>query len=186
MKTLLIDKIVRIIKNRKKLEDTLEVKINNNGKQVTIDGPAQNEFIAQQVLEALDYGIPYTEAISIKTENRILETVNIKEYAKQNNLERVRGRVIGQGGKVLKTLSTLTDSSIELKENTVAIVTDPENMQRVTEALIAIIKGAKHGAVYKELEHNFPEPVYDLGLKDKPTKTMKEYEEALKKLEDSE
>lgn len=186
MEMLIIEKIPRVTKNRKKLEELLNVKITNRGKETRIEGEAEDEVIASQVLQALNYGIPYSEAITIKTEGKTFETVNIKEYTHQKNLERVRGRVIGTKGKALKTLSELTDSSMELKENTVAIVVAPENLQRTTEALIAIIKGAKHGAVYKELEHNFPKPIIDLGLKESPTKTMEDYEKKLKELENNE
>jgi ribosomal RNA assembly protein len=182
MQSIIIDKIARVIKNRKRLMEELEVKITNNGTEVTVDGSPENEYIALQVLDALNYGFPYIEAISMKREGKDLETINIKEHTNQSNLERVRGRVIGKGGKALKTLASLTDSAIELKENTVAVIADPENMERATEAIIAIIKGAKHGAVYKELEHNFPKQEYDLGLREKPTKTMEDYEKALEKL----
>jgi ribosomal RNA assembly protein len=186
MRTIFCDKIVRIIKNHKKLTEELKVKITNRGKEVTIDGIPENEIIAEQVIDALNFGFPYIEAISIKKENKILETINIKEHTKQANLQRVRGRVIGKGGKALSTLSNLTDSAIELKDNTVAIIAEPEQMKRTTEAIIAIIKGAKHGAVYKELEHNFPKQEFDLKLRDAPIKTMEEYEKTLEKNKDSE
>lgn len=186
MEMLIIEKIARITKNRKKLEELLNVKITNRGKEVKIEGEPEKEVTASQVLQALNYGIPYSEAITIKTEGKAFETINIKEHAHQKNLERVRGRIIGSKGKALRTLSELTDSSIELQENTLAIVVAPENIQRITEAIIAIIKGAKHGAVYKELEHNFPKPIIDLGLKEAPTKTMEDYKKKLKELEDNE
>lgn len=183
---LIIEKIPRVTKNRKKLEALLDVKITNRGKEVRVEGTPENEVMASQVLHALNYGIPYSEAITIKTEGKVFETINIKEHTRQKKLERVRGRVIGKNGKALKTLSELTDSAMELKENTIAVVVAPENLQRTTEAVIAIIKGAKHGAVYKELEHNFPKPIVDLGLKESPTKTMEDYEKKLKELEDNE
>jgi ribosomal RNA assembly protein len=179
MKTILVNKIVRIIKNHKRLMEELDVKITNRGKEVTIDGTPENELIAEQAIEALNFGFPYTEAINMKKEGKVLETVNIKEHTNQKNLERVRGRVIGQGGRTLSTLSNLTDSAMELRDNTIAIIAEPEQMKRATEALIAIIKGAKHGAVYKELEHNFIKQEYDLGLRDAPVKTMEDYEAAL-------
>lgn len=179
MQTILVDKIVRVIKNHKRLMAELDVKITNKGKEVTIEGTPENEYMARQVIDALNFGFPYIEAITMKKENKLLEFVNIKEHTNQSNLERVRGRVIGQGGKALKTIASLTDSAVELKENTVAIIANPENMERATEAIIAIIKGAKHGAVYKELEHNFPKQEYDLGLKEQPTKSMEDYEKAL-------
>jgi ribosomal RNA assembly protein len=180
MQNIIIDKIVRVIKNHKRLEKALDVKISNNGKDVKVEGTPQNEEIAIQTIQALNFGFPYSEAILMKKEGKELITVNIKEHTNQSNLERVRGRVIGKGGKALKTLASLTDSAMELKENTVAIICTPENAERATRAVIEIIKGAKHGGVYKELEHNFPKQEYDLGLKNNPVKTMEDYEKALK------
>ena len=179
METIICEKIARIIKNRKKLIEILKININNRGKEVTIDGTPENELIARQVIDALNFGFPYAEAISIKTEDRILETINIKDYTNRANLQRVRGRVIGKGGKTIKTLASLTDSAMELQENTVAIIATPENLERAAEAVIAIIKGAKQGGVYKDLEKSHPEEIIDLGLKERPMKTIEEYEKSL-------
>jgi len=167
MKTLILEKIVRVIKNRKKLEKILNLKISNRGKEVNIKGLPEDEYVGEQVIDALNQGFSFSNAISIKTEDKILEIMNIKKYTNKANLKRIRGRIIGRDGRVLKTLSTLTDSSIELKENHIAIISSPENLERVVQALVAIIKGAKHGAVYMNLEKNSPKPIYDLGLKDK-------------------
>lgn len=186
MEMIIIEKIARIIQNKKKLTELLNVKITNRGKEVTIDGKAEDELIARQVLDALNYGFPYAEAISIKTEDRILETINIKDYTNRTDLESIRGRVIGKGGKTIKTLADLADSAIEMKENTIAIITEPENLQRLTAAIIAIIKGAKQAGVYRELEQSHPKPIIDLGLKEQPIKTMKEYEEKLEEMQEKE
>lgn len=182
MKTIIIEKIARIIKNRKRLENALNVKITNRGKEVTIDGSPEQEYEAAQTIEALNFGFPYKDAISIPEEGLLLEIINIKDYTGKSNMERVRGRVIGKGGKALKTLSTLTECAIEMVDNKIGIIGSPENIKRATEAIIIIIKGGKHSAAYNELEHNFPKPVYDLGLRDAPTRTMEEYEEKLSKL----
>ncbi|NCN87177.1 hypothetical protein GW932_05060 [archaeon] len=187
MKTIICEKIARIIKNKKKLEKTLEVKITNRGREVTIEGSPENEFTAEQVIDALNFGFPYSEAIYIKTEGRLMEVVNIKDYTNKPNLSSIRARVIGKGGKALKTLSSLTDCAMELKENKIAIIGLPEDLERGTEALIGIIKGAKHGAVYNELEKNMPKPIYDLGLKnEREPVTMEEFEKRLQNSEDEE
>lgn len=185
MKTLIIEKVARIIKNKKKLEDFLKIKITNRGKEVTINGKSENELQAIQIIEALNFGFPYGEAMRIEEEDLLFETINIKDYTHKANLERIRGRVIGQGGKTLKVLSDLTGCALELKENKVGIIGEAENLERASEALIAIIKGAKQGAVYKELENNMPQPIGDLGLKYQPMKTMEEYKKDLKKHPDS-
>ena len=38
----------------------------------------------------------------------LFEIINIKDYSKNKNLERIRGRLIGTQGKALKTLTDLT------------------------------------------------------------------------------
>lgn len=179
MKSIDCPKIVRIIKNRKRLMNELNVKITNAGRIVSIDGTPEDEYMATQVIDALNFGFPYIEAISMKKEGRLLETLNIKEYTKKNDLERVRGRIIGKAGKGIRTVATLSDCAIEMRENTVAIIGEAQNIQRASEAIVAVIKGAKHSGVYHMLEGNQPHPIYDLGLKDAPVKTMKDYEKAL-------
>jgi ribosomal RNA assembly protein len=163
---LIVDKITRITKNRKKLEEVLNVEIINRGKEVSIEGEAKDEFIAEKVIDALNFGFPYSAAIEIKTEDLVLDILNIKEYTNQKNLERVRGRVIGRGGKTLKTLSNLTNCYLELKENRVGIIGEPEFIKNAQEALISLIKGSKAANVYAYLEKHRPEPLVDLGLKD--------------------
>ncbi len=166
MKTIISEKLARIIKNKKKLEEKLNIKITNRGKEVQIDGDAEAEFEATQVIDALNFGFPYAAAISIKEEDKVLETLNIKEHTIKKDLERIRGRLIGKGGKALQTLSNLTECHLELKDNEIGIIGQPENIEFATEAIIGIIKGAKHGNVYKGLEKRPKEPIYDFGLKE--------------------
>lgn len=166
MKTILSEKIHRIVKNKTRLEKILNIKITNNGKEVTIDGEAQDEYEATKVIDALNFGFPFSAAISIKNEGKILEFVNIKEYSQKRNLESVRARIIGKGGRTLATLSQLTKGDFELKDNQVGIIVEPEHMQNAITAVIQLIQGSKQANIYKGLEKNQPEYEYDLGLKD--------------------
>jgi len=179
MKTINCNKIVRIIKNRQRLMKELNVIIHNAGKLVTIDGTPEDEHMATQVIDALNFGFPYIEAISMKKEGKLLETLNIKDYTKKNDLKRIRGRIIGKQGKGIRTVANLSGCKIEILENTVAIIGEAENIQRAAESIVAIIKGSKHSGIYHTLEGNQPHPIYDLGLKDAPVKTMEDYKEAL-------
>ncbi len=166
----IIDKIPRIIKSKKKLEKALNVKIKNRGKEVEFEGTPENEYIAEKVLEAIDFGFPLQTALLIKAEDYIFDTINIKEHTHQKNLERVRGRIIGKNGKTLKTISGLSKCSFEIKDNSLGIIGEPEAMQGAKEAAIALIKGSKQANVYAYLEKHHPAPVIDLGLKDKSNK----------------
>ena len=165
MKIALSKKIVRVIKNKKKLQEEFNVEINIKDKEVTVTGSPENEYMAIQAIEALDLGFPYSDSLLVKNEVILLEKINIKDHTKKTDLPRIRGRIIGKNGKALKTLSELTDCSIELKDNTIGIIGETENIEKATKAIISIIQGAKHSATYKYLEKNQSEPIYDLGLK---------------------
>jgi len=165
MKTILSEKLPRIIKNKKKLEAKLNVKITNRGKEVFIEGPPEQEYIAEKVIEALNFGFPFSTAMLIQEEEFILEILNIKDYTKRKDLERIRARIIGKGGKNLSTLNQLTKCHFELKDNFVGIIADPEHLQNGQEAIIAIVRGAKHSNVYGYLEKHQIKEVVDLGLR---------------------
>lgn len=165
MKKLLIDKLPRILKNKKRLEKELKIKITNRGKEVKIDGKPEDEFVAEKVLDAINFGFPFSTAMLIKKEGCELEILNIKDYTNRKDLSAVRARIIGTKGKTLKTLANLTQCRFELQDNFVGILGAPEFIENAQNAVISLIRGSKQGNVYARLEkHKFEEPV-DLGLK---------------------
>ena len=166
MKKLLIEKLLRITKNKKRLQEKLGVEIRNRGKEIYINGKPENEFIAEKVIEALDFGFPFSKAIAIKTEEFEFQIINIKDHTRKKDLSRIRARIIGTKGKTLQTLSNLTECGFELKDNQVGIVGDPELIKNAQEAITLIIQGSKQGNVYSYLEKHQVKPVEDLGLRE--------------------
>jgi ribosomal RNA assembly protein len=178
MRKIILDKIIRIVKAKKILEKELDVKFTFQGRELTIVGNAEKEYSAEKVVEALNFGFTMEAALMIKEEELIFEILNIKDYTKRNDLERIRGRIIGTGGKTKKTLINLTECFIEIKENKVGIIGHPENMENATQAIVSLIKGAKQANVYAYLEHHRIATVVDLGLKeDNPEETKEDEEE---------
>lgn len=167
MKKIISEKVIRIIKNKANLEKELDVKLNIIGKEITIIGEPEEEYIAEKVIEAIDFGFPIPNALSIKKEEFLFEILNIKEYTNQKDFERVRGRIIGKDGKALKTISTLSNCYIELSGNKLGIIGEAECIRNAEEACKLLIKGTKHSNVYSYLEkHGHSEPLLDLGLKE--------------------
>jgi KH domain-containing protein len=165
MKKIFSEKLPRILKNKKQLEEKLNVKITNRGKEVYIDGKAVDEYTAEKVIDAINLGFPFSTAMLLKKEDYVLEVIPIKDYTKRQDLERVRARIIGTEGSTLKTMTQLTKCHFELKDNEVGIIGDPECIENAQESLISLIKGSKQSNVYKYLEKHQPKPVIDLGLK---------------------
>jgi ribosomal RNA assembly protein len=166
MKKIISEKIIRIIKSKGNLEKELNVDLEINGNEITISGEPEDEYIAERVIEALDFGFPFANALEIKKEDTLFEILNIKECTTQKNFARVRGRVIGKDGKAIKTISSLSDCHIELSGNKIGIIGNCENIRNVEEACKLLTKGSKHANVYAYLEKHRIEPIIDLGLKE--------------------
>ncbi len=167
MKKIISDKVIRIIKNKKNLEKELEITLEINGKEISISGKPEKEYIAEKVIEALSFGFPFSDSLNLKNEEFLFEILNIKDYTNQKDFERVRGRIIGKDGKALKTISSISNCNVELSGNKLGIIGDSENIRNVEEACKLLIKGSKHSNVYSYLEkHGHPEPIVDLGLKE--------------------
>lgn len=146
------ENIQKILQNKNKLEEKLNVKITNKGKLVFINGKPENEYTALQTIEAINLGFSVERALLLKNHNIILQTLNIKDLTKKHNLEEIKGRIIGTKGKTLKTLNTLTDCAISLKDNQIGIIGDVEEIQDAVQALTSLVQGSKQGHVYKRLE----------------------------------
>jgi len=162
---LLIEKLPRILQNRKRLEEDLKVKIKNRGKEVYIEGGVEKEFIAEKVLEALNFGFPYSAAILLSEEGEVFEIINIKEQTKRKDIVRIKARIIGTKGKTIKTISGLTKCNFEIKDNDVGIIGDQEYIGNAREAILSLIKGSKQGNVYAYLEKHQIKFEPDLGLR---------------------
>ncbi len=167
MKKILSEKLPRILKNKKRLEKELNVKITNRGKEVMIEGAGMDEYLAEKVIDAIDFGFPFSDVLALKDEDFSFGIMNIKDYTKRKDFEVIRARIIGKGGKTLKTLSQLTNCNFELKNNSIGIIGSAENIKNAEQAVISIVKGAKQSNVYSYLEKHHPLPILDLGLKSK-------------------
>ena len=152
MKVIISEKISRIIKAQKKLETKLEVKISNRGKEVTIEGSPEDEYTAEKVIDALNFGFPFSTALSIKQEDLIFEIINIKDHTTRKDLSRVRARIIGTKGKTLNTLTTLTDCEFSLSDNNVGIIGNVEEIEDAKQSIISLIQGSKQSNVYARAE----------------------------------
>ena len=157
------------IGNIKKIENDLKVKITTKKGEITIEGNPEDEYIAEKIIDALNLGFSLPVALLIKNADFLFEVLNVKDYTKRNT-KIVKARIIGTKGKTLKTLHKLTQCYFEVKENYVGILGLAENIKNAQEAVISIIRGAKHSNVYSFLEKHQPKPIFDFGLKNQKKK----------------
>jgi ribosomal RNA assembly protein len=165
MKKIFIEKASRVSKARSLLEEKLKIKITVKGKEVTIDGTPELEYFSEKVIDAINSGFEIEDALLLIDEDYMIEILNIKEFTKRTDLERIRGRIIGTQRRTLNTLEQLTGCLFQLKENEVIILGPVDRIQQAQESVISLIQGSKQSNVYAHLEKNRPIPLIDLGLK---------------------
>ncbi len=155
------------MKEKRLLKSKLKIKIKNKKNNIIIDGKAENEYIAEQVLNAIDFGFPAKIAVLITEEDLIFEKIYIKKLTKKQNMKAIRARIIGKKGKTLNTLQNLSNCYIILRdeENEIGIIGRVEDIKNLNDAIESLVKGSKQGNVYAFLEKNQSKPELDLGLK---------------------
>lgn len=152
MQEIYSEAVRKILQNKKKLERRLKVKITNKGKIIFVDGEGEKEYVAIEVIEAINLGFTITQALLLCEDDFILEKIRIKDLTKRHDLERVRGRIIGTRGRTKKTIQNLSDCLISLHDNTVGIIGRIEHIERAMQAITSLIQGSKQSSVYYSLE----------------------------------
>ncbi|MDQ3882447.1 MAG: RNA-processing protein, partial [Thermoproteota archaeon] len=67
-------------------------------------------------------------------------------------LERVKGRIIGEGGKARRMIEELSGSYVSVYGHTVCLIGDFREIKLATEAISMLAKGSMHKSVYNMLQ----------------------------------
>lgn len=116
--------------------------------------PPVNVVKAAEIVKAIAYGFTPDKAMSLLNEDYVLVVVDLKELLgdKENHLRRVKGRIIGEGGRARRTLEELTGTYIVVGEYHVAIIGEYERAMAAKEAVEMLAQGRMHSTVYRHLE----------------------------------
>lgn len=166
MRIIICEDNKRILKNKKIVEKELNVKLFFKAKEILIGGEAHEEYLAEKVIEAINFGFPIEVALSIVKDENIFEIIKIKDYTHRKDLETIRARIIGKQGRTLRTLNQLTDCNFEIKGNLVGIIGSAEHIKNSQDAVISLIQGSKQANVYNYLEKHPHEQIIDFGIKE--------------------
>jgi len=147
-----IENIREVLRNKARIQKELNIKLSNKGHNIFIDGKAKDEYLCLEVLEAVNLGFSVDHALELKREGMMLQTVHIKGLTKRNDLERVRGRIIGKGGRTLKTLQKLTQCDLSINDNEIGIIGNAEEIEDAIQSITSLVQGSKQGNVYGRLE----------------------------------
>jgi len=141
-----------IINHRARFQKELGVRITNQGRNIFIEGPAENEYLTLHVIEAINLGFSFEKALLLKNEETILHILNVKDFTRRNDLERVRGRLIGTHGKTKENIENLSNCLISVHDNQVGIIGEIGCIEEAIISMRCLIQGSKQGNIYARLE----------------------------------
>jgi len=152
MQEIYVENLKEVLRSKFRLQKELGIKLTNKGKNVFVNGPADKEFVAIEVLEAINLGFSADRALELTQNGFMLQTVHIKDITKRHDLERVRARIIGTQGRTLKTLQNLTNCDLAMNDNEIGLIGPIQEMEDAVQAVTSLVQGSKQGNVYGRLE----------------------------------
>jgi ribosomal RNA assembly protein len=142
----------KIMRIKKRIEKTLDVKITGIDDEIDVEGEGENEYVASMVIGAIDIGFDSRVALLLQDPEYIIEKINLKSYVKPSRMSTVKGRLIGRKGKAKNRLAQLTGCDIVIKNHTVVILGLTNDVDIASKAVRSLIKGSPHSSVFAFLE----------------------------------
>ncbi len=111
-------------------------------------------FRSLQVLDAIGKGFAPGRAMRLKDDETYMDVIDLREYAgkSRNSLERIKGRLIGMGGKARRVIEELSGAYISVYGHTVSSIGTKEQVKLAGTAIRKLSSGGVHKAVYSELQ----------------------------------
>ena len=129
--------------------DTGEVLIKSMG-----DVEKIQPFKAMEIVTAIGRGFSPENAMTLLQGENTLHVIDLREFVGKSNanIERIKGRIIGESGRARRNMENLTNTHISVYGKTVSIIGDSSKLRLAVDAISAISSGGMHGAVYDKLE----------------------------------
>lgn len=136
----------------------LEIDSESGEVEIMTDGDVSQiqPFKAVELVTAIGRGFSPENAMKLMKEDYALHVIDLRDFAGKSpqQIERIKGRIIGEGGRARANMENLTSTSICVYGKTVSIIGEPIQIKLAVSAIASISSGSKHGSVYGRLEAN--------------------------------
>lgn len=141
---------------KKEIESQTKTKldISTEGDVVILGEDALLLFNAREIVRAIARGFNPKIAFLLNKTDYVLEIIDMKDVAgkSKNTLMRLKGRVIGKGGKSREELERLTNTDISVYGKTIGIIGETSDVFNARQAIAMLLQGSMHRTVYRFLE----------------------------------
>lgn len=131
-----------------------KLEIGKEGDVIIIGEEGLKLFTAKEIIKAIARGFNPKIALLLLKQDYALEFIELKDIAgkSKNTMLRLKGRIIGKGGKAREEIERLTDTYISVYGKTVGIIGEVAHTALARQALGMLLDGAMHRTVYRFLE----------------------------------
>ena len=111
-------------------------------------------FKAMEIVSAIGRGFSPENAMTLLEGENTLHVIDLREFGSKSpdQVDRIRGRIIGEQGKARKNMENLSNTSIAVYGRTVSIIGGPTQLKLAVDAIESLSSGSMHGHVYKRIE----------------------------------
>ncbi len=107
---------------------------------------------ARDIAHAIGRGFSPQRAFALLDDDVYLRLINLEEFGSTpNQIRRLKGRVIGQGGKTRRNIEELTETFVVIMGNTIGVIGEVENQQVAVNAIVRLLRGAEHSTINRYL-----------------------------------
>ena len=140
-------------KTKELIEEKCKIKLEvDHEGEVVINGESAEIFFAKDVVKAIGRGFEPRDALRIANDNYQFELIDLKDELKnEKQITRVKGRVIGEKGKMKMEIQAATESIISVYGYTVGVISRIDTMEYALEAIRRIINGSELTKIYDYL-----------------------------------
>ncbi|MGD8544604.1 MAG: KH domain-containing protein [Candidatus Bathyarchaeota archaeon] len=135
----------------------LEIESSLGGVKITLVKNAEDPallFKAKEVVTAIGRGFsPENAFLLVRDEKAVIEIMDLRAIfgRSESDLKRVKGRIIGMGGKTRRIIEELTETNVCVYGHTVGLIGNAEEVQIARKAIEMLIRGNQHRTVYRFL-----------------------------------
>lgn len=147
------ERVGALLEAKPQIEKKYEVEIVLGAEgEVEIRGESVWTYLAKDVVHAIGRGFSPKEAMKLFKENYSFYLIDLREhFPTENAMRRVKGRIIGEKGKIKADIEKATEATVEVYGHTVGIIAPSDAMEYAKEAIRMIMEGAPHTTVINYL-----------------------------------
>ena len=149
---------------KKEVEEATQSKldITKDGDVIITGNDGLLLYTAKDIVKAIARGFNPKIALLLLKTDYAFELIDMKDIAgkSKNTMQRLKGRVIGKGGKSREEIERLTDTNISVYGKTIGIIGEVEAVTTARQAVAMLLQGSMHKTVFQYLEKRKKEMLF--------------------------